>query len=110
MSVLEKPEEISKRVLAGGLDTGTAYEILSIDIADINIGHNIGTKLQIEQAAADLKIANAKAEERSAITVANEQEMNAKIEYAKALVIQAEAAIPLAFSEALVKGQLEVRK
>ncbi len=110
MSVLEKPEEISKRVLAGGLDTGTAYEILSIDIADINIGHNIGAKLQIDQAAADLKIANAKAEERRAIAVANEQEMNAKIEYAKALVIQAEAAIPLALSEALVKGQLEVRE
>lgn len=110
MSVLEKPEEISKRVLAGGLDSGTAYEILSIDIADINIGHNIGAKLQIDQAAADLKIANAKAEERRAIAVANEQEMNAKIEYAKALVIQAEAEIPVALSEALVLGQLEVRE
>ena len=110
MRVLEKPEEISKRVLSGGLDSGTAYEILSIDIADINIGHNIGAKLQIDQAAADLKIANAKAEERRAIAVANEQEMMAKIEYAKALVIQAEAEIPVALSEALVRGQLEVRE
>lgn len=76
----------------------------------LRLGHNIGAKLQIDQAAADLKIANAKAEERRVIAVANEQEMNAKIEYAKALVIQAEAEIPVALSEALVLGQLEVRE
>ncbi|XOV94905.1 MAG: flotillin-like protein FloA [Bacteroidota bacterium] len=98
--VLEKPEEISKRVLSAGLDSGTAYEILSIDIADINIGNNIGAKLQIEQAMADLEIANAKAEERRAMAVAQEQEMLAEIQKARALVIEAEAEIPAALSGA----------
>jgi len=104
--VLEKPEEISRRVLATGLDAGTAYEILSIDIADINIGKNIGAKLQIDQAAADLEIANAKAEERRAMAVALEQEMLADIQKARAAVIEAEAEIPAALSEAYRKGQL----
>lgn len=106
LSVLEQPEAISKRVLAGGLDAGTAYEILSIDIADINIGQNIGAKLQIDQAAADLKIANAKAEERRAMAVADEQEMLAHIEEAKAKVIRAKAEIPGAMSFAYRKGML----
>ncbi len=107
--VLEKPEEISKRVLANGLDAGTAYEILSIDIADINIGNNIGAKLQIDQAIADLEIANAKAEERRAMAVAEEQEMLADIQKARAEVIEAEALIPSALSLAFRKSQLQVR-
>ncbi len=107
--VLEKPEEISKRVLAAGLDAGTAYEILSIDIADINIGQNIGAKLQIDQAEADLEIANAKAEERRAMAVALEHEMLADIQKANALVIEAEAEIPAALSAAYRKGQLTGR-
>jgi len=106
--VLERPEDISKRVLADGLDSGTAYEILSIDIADINIGNNIGAKLQIDQAAADLNIANAKAEERRAIAVAVEQEMLAKVEEARAKVVRAEAEIPGALSFAYRKGQLNL--
>ena len=105
LTVLEKPENISKHVLAGGLDAGTAYEILSIDIADINIGQNIGSKLQIDQAAADLKIANAKAEERRAMAVADEQEMLAHIQEAKAKVIKNKAMIPGAMSFAYRKGQ-----
>ena len=108
--VLEKPEDISRRVLADGLDAGTAYEILSIDIADINIGKNIGAKLQIDQAAADLEIANAKAEERRAMAVALEQEMLADIQKAKALVIEAEAEIPAALSGAYRKGQLLLKR
>jgi uncharacterized protein YqfA (UPF0365 family) len=104
MEVLEKPEEISKRVLANGLDAGTAFEILSIDIADINIGRNIGAILQIDQAQADLVIANAKAEERRAMAVALEHEMLAKIQEARALVIEAESEIPAALSEAYRKG------
>ena len=104
-AVLEKPEEISRRVLAGGLDAGTAYEILSIDIADINIGHNIGAKLQIDQAAADLEIANAKAEERRAMAVALEQEMLADVQRARAMVIEAEQHIPVGLSLAYRKGQ-----
>ncbi|WP_420578300.1 flotillin-like protein FloA [Ekhidna sp.] len=104
--VLEQPEAISKRVLAGGLDAGTAYEILSIDIADINIGKNIGAKLQIDQAAADLEIANAKAEERRAMAVAEAQEMMAEIQKARAAVIEAEAEIPAALSFAYRTGQL----
>lgn len=106
MQVLEKPEEISKEVLANGLDAGTAYEILSIDIADINIGKNIGAKLQIDQAQADLDIANAKAEERRAMAVASEQEMLARVQEAKAKLIQAEAEIPAALSGSLRKGLL----
>ncbi|NJN27637.1 MAG: flotillin-like protein FloA [Cyclobacteriaceae bacterium] len=105
-AVMAKPEEISRRVLAGGLDAGTAYEILSIDIADINIGHNIGAKLQIDQAVADLNIANAKAEERRAMAVALEQEMLADVQRARAMVIEAEQQIPIGLSFAFRQGQL----
>lgn len=105
LEVLENPESISKKVLANGLDAGTAFEILSIDIADINIGHNIGAKLQIDQAMADLSIANAKAEKRRAMAVALEQEMQAKIQEAHAKVIQAEAEIPVALSGAFKMGR-----
>ncbi len=109
-AVLAAPEEISRRVLAGGLDAGTAYEILSIDIADINIGQNIGAKLQIDQAAADLNIANAKAEERRAMAVAQEQEMLADVQRARAKVIEAEQHIPVGLSLAFRKGQLFSRR
>lgn len=105
LEVLENPEMISKKVLSNGLDAGTAYEILSIDIADINIGQNIGAKLQIDQAQADLTIANAKAEKRRAMAVALEQEMLARIQEAHAQVIQAEAEIPVALSGAFRKGR-----
>ncbi|UII20992.1 flotillin-like protein FloA [Fulvivirga ligni] len=110
LEVLERPEEISKRVLANGLDAGTAFEILSIDIADINIGQNIGAKLQIDQAQADLSVANAKAEKRRAMAIAQEQEMIARIQEAKAKVIQAEAEIPVALSEAFREGRLLGRR
>ena len=93
-AVLENPDTISKTVLAKGLDAGTAFEILSIDIADIDIGKNIGAELQTDQAEADLKVANAKAEERRAMAVAQEQEMKAKAQDARALVILAEAEVP----------------
>lgn len=106
MQVLENPESISKAVLANGLDAGTAYEILSIDIADINIGHNIGAMLQIDQAAADLNVAKAKAEEKRAMAVALEQEMLARVQEARATVIDAEALVPKAMSEAFRKGVL----
>lgn len=106
LEILEKPEEISKVVLANGLDAGTAFEILSIDIADINIGQNIGAKLQIDQAQADLDIANAKAEERRAMAVALEQEMSAKVQEARSKVIEAEALIPAALSDAYRKGRM----
>ncbi|UII27687.1 flotillin-like protein FloA [Fulvivirga maritima] len=106
LEVLEKPEEISSRVLANGLDAGTAFEILSIDIADINIGENIGAKLQIDQARADLSVANAKAEKRRAMAIAQEQEMMARVQEAKAKVIDAEAEIPAALSDAFRQGQL----
>lgn len=106
LSVLERPEEISKKVLNDGLDAGTAFEILSIDIADINIGVNIGAKLQIDQAQADLDVANAKAEERRAMAVALEQEMSARVQQARALVIKAEAEIPAALSGAYRKGTI----
>lgn len=106
LQVLEKPEEISKEVLANGLDSGTAYEILSIDIADINIGKNIGAKLQIDQAQADLDIANAKAEERRAMAVALEQEMLARIQESHAKLTLAKAAIPSALSDAFRNGRL----
>ncbi len=105
LEVLEKPEEISKEVLANGLDSGTAFEILSIDIADINIGRNIGAKLQIDQAMADLNIANAKAEERRAMAVALEQEMLAKVQEARAKVIQAETEIPAGLAVAFRSGR-----
>lgn len=106
--VLENPDMISERVLSKGLDSGTAFEILSIDIADIDLGKNIGARLQIEQAEADKEIAQAKAEERRAIAIAQEQEMKAKVEEMRAKVVEAEAEIPLAISEAFRKGQLGV--
>lgn len=106
--VLETPEKISKVVLSKGLDSGTAFEILSIDIADVDVGANIGAKLQIDQASADLKVAEAKAEERRAMAVALEQEMKAKAQEARAKVIEAEAEIPKAIAEAFVKGNLGV--
>jgi uncharacterized protein YqfA (UPF0365 family) len=106
--VLENPDMISRLVLQKGLDAGTAFEILSIDIADIDIGENIGAKLQIDQASADLKVAEAKAEERRAMAVALEQEMRAKTQEAKASVVQAEAEIPKAMSEAFRNGNLGI--
>ena len=106
--VLESPDNISKLVLSRGLDAGTAFEILSIDIADVDVGTNIGAKLQIDQATADLKVAEAKAEERRAMAVALEQEMKAKAQEARAKVIEAEAEIPRAMAEAFVKGNLGV--
>lgn len=106
--VLANPDKISKVVLSRGLDAGTAFEILSIDIADVDVGANIGAKLQIDQASADLKVAEAKAEERRAMAVALEQEMIAKAQEARANVIQAEAEIPKAISAAFVSGNLGV--
>ena len=99
--VLENPEAISKRVLERGLDEGTAFEILSIDIADVDIGRNVGAELQTDQADADKKIAQAQAEQRRAMAVAEEQEMRAR-------VVEAEAQVPLALSEALRSGNLGV--
>ncbi|GAA4780961.1 flotillin-like protein FloA [Olivibacter ginsenosidimutans] len=106
--VLENPDKISKTVLEKGLDSGTAFEILSIDIADIDIGENVGAKLQTDQAEADLKVANARAEERRAMAVASEQEMRAKAQEARAKVIEAESQIPLAMAEAFRNGNLGV--
>ena len=106
--VLETPESISKVVLAKGLDAGTAFEILSIDIADIDIGKNIGAVLQIDQANADKNIAQARAEERRAMAVALEQEMKAKAQEARAKVIEAESQIPLDMAEAFRNGNLGV--
>jgi len=106
MEVLEKPEEISSLVLSNGLDAGTSFEILSIDIADINIGKNIGAKLQIDQAMADLEIAKAKAEERRAQAVALEQEMLAEVQEAKAKVIEAQTLIPAGLSYSFRAGNL----
>lgn len=107
-SVLENPDSISKLVLSKGLDAGTAFEILSIDIADIDIGKNIGAVLQIDQANADKNIAQARAEERRAMAVALEQEMKAKAQEARAKVIEAETEIPLAMAEAFRSGNLGV--
>jgi len=107
-SVLENPDTISKTVLKKGLDAGTAFEILSIDIADIDVGENIGAKLQTEQASADLKVAQAKAEERRALAVASEQEMKAKAQEARAKVIEAEAQIPMAMAESFRSGNLGI--
>jgi uncharacterized protein YqfA (UPF0365 family) len=107
-SVLENPDFISRVVLEKGLDAGTAFEILSIDIADIDIGRNIGAVLQMDQANADKNIAQAKAEERRAMAVALEQEMKAKAQEARAKVIEAEAQIPLAMAEAFRSGNLGV--
>ena len=106
--VLENPDKISKTVLNKGLDAGTAFEILSIDIADIDIGRNIGAVLQMDQANADKNIAQAKAEERRAMAVALEQEMKAKAQEARAKVIEAEAQIPLAMADAFKSGNLGI--
>ncbi|WP_436515017.1 flotillin-like protein FloA [Ekhidna sp. To15] len=106
--VLENPDKISKLVLQRGLDAGTAFEILSIDIADVDVGANIGAKLQTDQASADLKVAEAKAEERRAMAVAEEQEMLAKAQEARAKVILAEAEVPKALAEAFRNGNLGV--
>ncbi|MCP4520096.1 MAG: flotillin-like protein FloA [Cytophagales bacterium] len=106
--VLENPDRISRLVLEKGLDAGTAFEILSIDIADIDIGNNIGAKLQTDQAEADLKVAEAKAEERRAMAVAVEQEMKAKAQEARAKVIEAEAEVPKAMAEAFRNGNLGI--
>ena len=105
-SVLENPDSISKLVLKKGLDAGTAFEILSIDIADIDVGKNIGATLQMDQANADKNIAQAKAEERRAMAVATEQEMKAKAQEARAEVIRAEAQVPLALAKALNDGNM----
>lgn len=105
-AVLENPDSISKVVLAKGLDSGTAFEILSIDIADIDIGKNIGAVLQMDQAEADKNIAQANAEKRRAMAVAAEQEMKAKAQEARAKVIEAEAEVPKAMAEAFRKGNL----
>ncbi len=106
--VLENPDLISQTVLSKGLDAGTAFEILSIDIADVDIGKNIGAELQTEQAEADKNIAQAKAEERRAMAVANEQEMKARVQEMRAKVVEAEAEVPLAMAEALRSGNIGV--
>ena len=106
--VLENPDIISKNVLAKGLDSGTGFEILSIDISDIDVGENIGAKLQIDQAEADKQIAQAKAEERKAMAVALEQEMKARVQEMQARVVEAEAQVPLALAEAFRNGRLGV--
>ena len=105
--VLENPDLISKVVLAKGLDSGTAFEILSIDIADVNIGKNIGAQLQTDQANADKNIAQAKAEERRAMAVASEQEMKARISEMRAQLIAMEAQVPLALAQAFREGRIE---
>ncbi|QQY80470.1 uncharacterized protein YqfA (UPF0365 family) [Keratinibaculum paraultunense] len=107
-AVLENPDSISQTVLDKGLDSGTAFEILSIDIADVDIGRNIGAKLQAEQAEADKRIAQAKAEERRAMAVAREQEMKAEVQAMKAKVVEAEAEVPLAIAHALREGNIGV--
>ena len=107
-AVLENPDTISKVVLSKGLDSGTAFEILSIDIADIDIGKNIGAVLQIDQAEADLKVARAKAEERRAMAVAHEQEMKALAQEMKAKVIEAESEVPKAMADAFRDGNLGI--
>ncbi len=106
-AVLENPDLISKTVLETGLDHGTAFEILSIDIADVDVGSNIGAKLQTDQAQADKKIAQAKAESRRAMAVAAEQEMKAKAQEMRAKLIEAEAQVPIAMAQALLEGNLE---
>ena len=106
--VLEKPDMISKTVLEKGLDAGTAFEILSIDIADVDVGKNIGAVLETDRAEADKKIAQAKAEERRAMAIAAEQEMKAKTQEMRAKVVEAEAKIPQAIAEAFTKGNLGV--
>lgn len=107
-AVLENPDSISKSVLHRGLDAGTAYEILSIDIADVDVGENIGAKLQTDQAEADLQVARAKAEERRAAAVAHEQEMRAAVQEQRANVVAAESEVPRAIAEAFRAGKLGV--
>lgn len=106
--VLENPDTISQTVLTKGLEAGTAFEILSIDIADVDVGRNIGAQLQADQAEADKKIAQAKAEERRAMAIANEQEMKARTQEMRAKVVEAEAEVPLAMAAALREGKLGV--
>ncbi len=106
--VLENPDNISKTVLEKGLDKGTAFEILSIDIADIDVGRNIGAKLQAQRAEADMQIANARAEERRAMAIAAEHEMRAKTQEKRAQLLDAEAEVPKAISEAMIKGNIGV--
>lgn len=106
--VLENPDQISKKVLSRGLDSGTAFEILSIDIADVDVGKNIGAFLQADQAEADLKVAQARAETRRAMAVAQEQEMRARTQEMRAKVVEAEAQIPLAIAKAFEDGKLGV--
>lgn len=106
--VLENPDTISHTVLGKGLDAGTAFEILSIDIADVDVGRNIGAQLQTDQADADKQIAQAKAEERRAMAVAQEQEMKARVVEMRAKVVEAESQVPLAMSEALREGKIGV--
>ncbi len=105
---LENPDTISKTVLAKGLDSGTAFEILSIDIADVNVGRNIGAQLQTDQAEADKRVAQAKAEERRAVAVAAEQENRAHVEAMRAKVVEAEAEVPLAVAQAFREGNLGI--
>ena len=107
-AVLENPDSISKTVLQKGLDSGTAYEILSIDIADVDVGKNIGAELQTDQAEADKRVAQAKAEERRAMAVASEQEMRARVEEMKASLVKAEAEVPMAMADAFRSGNLGV--
>jgi uncharacterized protein YqfA (UPF0365 family) len=107
-AVLENPDKISKTVLSKGLDSGTAFEILSIDIADVDVGKNIGAELQTDQAEADKRVAQARAEERRAMAVAHEQEMKARVEEMRAEVVRAEAQVPLALAEAFRAGHLGV--
>jgi uncharacterized protein YqfA (UPF0365 family) len=107
-AVLENPDKISKTVLSKGLDSGTAFEILSIDIADVDVGKNIGAELQTDQAEADKRVAQARAEERRAMAVAQEQEMKARVEEMRAEVVRAEAQVPLALAEAFRQGNLGV--
>jgi uncharacterized protein YqfA (UPF0365 family) len=107
-AVLENPDNISKTVLAKGLDAGTAFEILSIDIADVDVGKNIGAELQTDQAEADKRIAQAKAEERRAMAIAVEQEMRARVQEMRASVVRAEAEVPLAMAEAFRSGNLGI--
>lgn len=106
--VLENPDMISRNVLNKGLDAGSAFEILSIDIADVDVGRNIGAQLQMDQAEADKRIAQAKAEERRALAVAQEQEMKAKVQEMRALVVESEAEVPRALAEALKSGKMGV--
>jgi uncharacterized protein YqfA (UPF0365 family) len=106
LHVLEHPDRISKAVLARGLDAHTAFEIVSIDIADIDVGENIGARLQADQAEADTRVARAKAEQRRAFAIAQEQEMKAKVAENRSRLVKAEAEVPLAMADAFRKGNL----